>query len=415
MTMTTQQVPKSPAHLDPEFDDDGRATIQTPGSWGKGAGVATDEMSNVFFSLHYEGGYGVGKLTDKGKADPTFGNDGLVLDKFAEEGNSSGGSVSILPKTGRILLSGVHSGKNMLLTAFALFEPDGSYVSEFGENGKVIVPFPSELTSANPDANPAPAVGIGAQNTPVITIDGKILFVHHDTIFRLKADGSIDSTFNNGLGYIRVTHPEYQVWTNCLLQPEPNRILVGGTCLKGDRFFGMLAQFHETGEPDSLFGKDGWVVLDNIKEDSSILQLVAKDDKKIVAVGASRSGPKKGLLFCVDEKGQPHPEFNNGEPLLTPINNEQEFGWTAGTSDRQGRILTTGFELWTGNRNDIPVGRTDAQGYPDTEFAARTGWIRTIGSEAEVITVDQKGRVLVIGTTSFIEGEKKALIIRIVA
>jgi uncharacterized delta-60 repeat protein len=411
--MTTQQVPKSLAHPDPEFADGGRATIQTPDSWGKGAGVATDEISNVFFSLHYEGGYGVGKLTDEGKADPTFGNDGLVLDKFAEEGKSSGGSVSILPKTGRILLSGVHSGKNMLLTAFALFEPDGIYVSEFGENGKVIVPFPSELTSANPDANPAPAVGIGAQNTPVITIDGKILFIHNNTIFRLNADGSVDTSFNKGLGYIRVTHPEYQVWTNCLLQPEPNLILVGGTCLKGDTSFGVLVQFHETGDLDTSYGKNGLVVLDN--ENSAIHQLVAKDDKRIVAVGASRSGPNKGLLVRFDEKGQPDLGFNNGEPLLTPESDKDEFSWNSATFDSKGRILTTGFQLTTGNRNDIPVGRTTAQGYPDTEFNSLTGWIRTMGFEAVAIAVDKEDRPLVVCTTSFMEGEQKAVIIRIVA
>lgn len=410
---TEQTAPEAFTHLDPHFAKNGKLIINMPEhKEGVGAGVDTDANNSIVYVANSAKKYVIGRILENGETDLTFAFEGQLKDQFAEGEASSATGVSVLPGSGRILLSGYYTGKQGLLPAFALLDSKGKYVREFGSEGKVIVPLPMESQTPWQIDEQADATS-GTTSSPVITPDGKILFVQSGYVIRLNSDGSTDEHFNHGIGYIHVTHPEYRVITTCLLQTEPDLFLVGGICMINGKRFAMAARYHVTGELDTRYADNGFFLLTYLKDHNAIFKLVATPKQTVVGIGRSDSEAIKGLLFCLDENGKPEPSFNKGQPVLTPFDAVPHFSWSCGTVDDEGRVLTGSDSMTTfGDANDVAIGRFLHNGDPDTSFGPRTGWIRTQAAQAEAITVDKLGRIVIVATTSFVENLKRPVLLR---
>jgi hypothetical protein len=415
--MTTVQLePKIPAHLDFDFAGKGELIINMPDhEIGVGAGVDTDANNNIVYVANSDRKFVIGRIRPNGEPDLTFADESQLKDEFAEGYASSATSVSVMPGTGRILLSGGYTGKMGYLPAFALFDSNGRYVREFGNEGKVIVALPLGARTLQQSDESAQA-SVSVNSHPVVTNDGGILFVSNGYIIRLKSDGSTDEGFNHGMGYINVTHAEYQLTTNCLLQTDPDFILVGGIARVNGKHFGMMARYHMTGELDTNSAKNGFYFLTSLKAFSRLFKLVAIDKKRVIGIGSFDSESKKGLLICVDENGETDLNFNSGAPLLTPDDAIPHFVWNSGAVDTENRVLTVSDSMTNfDDLNAIAIARYLPNGSPDTSFAPRIGWTRAKASQGEAISVDTLGRVVVIGTTAFTENLKRPKLLRFIA
>ncbi|CAI8807665.1 putative Delta-60 repeat protein [Pseudomonas sp. IT-347P] len=406
--------PNAHARPDLSFGNAGRVIINSSGGKsGSGADLAIDDDGNIVFAANAGGSYLVGRLKDDGTLDQSFGTEGLISGKFAEEGSSSAYGIVIENTTGNILLTGAYSSETRPFSlAFALFDSSGQYKTDFGENGKIIIPQPEDRLALNPQSMSVSGIG----RRPIIILDGKILYVLSGYITRLNSNGTIDQNFNQGKGFIAVIHPEYgSAAAHCLVQPEPGLILVGGSVNVNGKQTGLIARYHETGELDTRYGCNGFVLLTELDTPSHLSTLLMTEQKKLLGIGSTGdlSGlPSKGLIICLDEYGNFDPSFSNGLPLLTPPDNSREFVWYTGTTDNEGRILATGDSMEFSDRY-IPLGQFLANGAPDLDFGERTGWIRVEpAGRGEAVKVDQKGRVVVMCSSSSEVGSKLPMVVR---
>ncbi|MBY8934394.1 hypothetical protein [Pseudomonas fluorescens] len=413
-TTDAHSTPKAYARLDPSFGNAGRAIISMPGGLpGGGADLAIDHEGNIVFAASSEGSYIVGRLKDNGALDQSFGTGGLISGKFAVEGSSSAYGITIEKQTGSILLAGGYSSEIQPFSlAFALFDSSGQYKADFGEKGQIIIPQPVEGLAL--DQKSMSISGISKR--PIIIPDGRILYVLDGYITRLSSNGTLDKDFNHGKGFIKVSHPEYgPVAAHCLLQSEPGLILVGGSTDVNGKQTGLIARYLDTGELDTRYGRNGFFLLTELDKPSYISTILMKDQNKLLGLGAAGNSsipPIKGLLICIDEHGNFDPSFSNGCPVLTPPDEPREFLWYAATTDNEGRILATGDSMEYSERY-IPLGQFLVNGAPDLDFGERMGWIRVEpAGRGEAVKVDQKGRVVVMCSSSSDIGGKLPMVIR---
>lgn len=413
---TAQSEPKTPAYLDPDFANKGVRIINMPEhKEGTGAGVDTDANNNIVYVANSDRKFVIGRIRRNGEDDLTFGFEGQHQDMFADGYASTATGVSVQPDSGRILLSGAHTGKLGINPAFALFNSSGKYVTDFGDEGKVVVALPLEAQASLQEDNSSYTTASTTCH-PVMNADGTILFVFGGYIIRLNSDGTTDHSFNHGIGYIRLTHPEYRLTTTCLLQLDSDRILVGGIARINGKHFSMMACYLMTGELDTRYADNGYFFLTSWGYHNAVFKLVAVNTNSVIAIGRSDSVPEKGLLFRLDENGNPEPYFNQGKPVQTPDDATPSFSWNGGTVDQNGDVLVISDTMTSsGDVNDIAIAKFFPVGIPDTSFAPRTGWIRAQASHAADITEDSRGRIAVMANTAFTENLQRPKVMVFIA
>ncbi|WP_434765802.1 hypothetical protein [Pseudomonas triticicola] len=400
MSITEPRSTPGHARPDPAFGNAGRSVITMPqGKPGGGADLAFDGANNIVFAASSAGRYVVGRLKDNGTLDHSFGIAGLISGAFEEDGISSAYGVIVEKETGNVLLAGAYSSATRPFSlAFALFDSSGQYKPEFGENGQIIVPQPTEKHATDQQSTSASAIS----TLPIIIPGGKILYALDGYILRLNANGTLDQAFNHGKGFIKVVHPQYGTPSaHCLVQPEPGLMLVGGSIRVNGKQTGLIARYLETGELDTRYGDNGFVLLTQLEPQSHISKLLMTGHDKVLGLGGATGSPTyKGLIICLDENGNFDRSFANGGLVLTPADDVREFHWYTGTTDDEGRILATGDSLKPFDEY-IPLGQFLSNGEPDLNFGERTGWIRVEpAGRGETVKVDQKGRVVVMCSSS---------------
>jgi uncharacterized delta-60 repeat protein len=414
---TAQSEPKAPAHPDPGFAKNGELIINMPGDLtGTGASVATDDKNNIVYVANSNEQFVIGRIKSNGEIDSTFANQGQLKDTFANGIDSIAFGVSVQSDTGRILLHGAHVNTQGIHPAFAMFDFSGNYVSEFGNDGKIVIPLPS---GAQPSLQANNSLGGTASTTcqTVMNADGTILYLYGGYVIRLNSDGSLDESFNHGKGYINAKHPEYDFMTTSLLQTDSGDILVGGVGGVSSQPFSMVGRYLGTGELDTSFAKNGYFLLTSWDYRNGIFKLVAADRNSVIGIGTSMSAPEKGLLFRLNEYGNLDATFNKGEPKTTPDTPTPGFSWVTGTVDNKGGVLVISDSMTSSGDGDdiaIAIAKFSSTGDPDMSFAPRNGWFRVQASRTEDVTVDSLGRIVVMASTALNEGlqRPKVIVIR---
>lgn len=395
----------SAARLDPSFGEAGRVVIHIPDtstSVSRISGLVTDLDSRVLFTSSSPKRFLLGRLLEDGTVDRQFGNNGVIHDVFAEgDGLSLSTGVSIL-NNGTILLTGVYDPSGpQRLPALALFNASGHYVTEFGQYGKAVIPVPNAAEGSAGLSGADPFAANGSSQPPVILADGKMLLVFEGWLIRLLKNGRPDDSFDNGKHYRPARHPKYPSTTTCIVQASAETVVLAGTAKVDGEIFGMFARYFTNGELDRSFGRDGFVVLTDLRLNTNILALAMKDNDKVVGIGQKLFTPSRGLIVCLNAKGHLDPGFNHGNPVLVPTDANRQFNWHAGTIDHAGRIVATGGSLEGSDSTPyIATGRFTPDGSPDLTFSTNEGWVSAEGQLAQALAIDHKDRIVISGLTS---------------
>jgi hypothetical protein len=414
--MTSLQSTKGQARPDLEFGNAGKAVIKIPQrSSGRGVYLTIDQSGRLLFACYLLNDFLVGRLLDDGTADLTFGVGGQIEGTFAAEGSSSVSSILVDEKTGNILLIGLHHYPGqMYAPGFALLDPSGHYVESFGEGGRVVIPRPDQMPPLHAKSSQDPNSTSSSYSQAVMTPDGKILYILDGNVALLNPDGTPDRDFANGAGYFRVTHPKYHdVSANFLVQPTPDLILVSGWVGVDGEWVGMVARYFMSGKLDTRFGEGGFFLLNDVGKRTYIHQIIVTDQNKLLCVVSDYAAPQKGLLIGLNENGEIDPAFADGKPVISPPSGDERFVWTSGAVDNAKNIVLTGasWELLSED-SFIPIAQFKSNGQPDMSFADRTGWLRANGAKGESVVIDQKGRIVLISSTTRFYNRRWPMILR---
>uniref|UniRef100_UPI00405617EF delta-60 repeat domain-containing protein n=1 Tax=Candidatus Electrothrix sp. TaxID=2170559 RepID=UPI00405617EF len=263
--------------------------------------------------------------------------------------------------------------------------------TDFGDNGKVAV----DLGSYGDQANAV-----------LVQPDGKILVSGSTSntadldfmLFRLLADGSLDSEFNFD-GTVSTAIGTHDDEAFALALQEDGKILAAGySSNKGSRDFAM-ARYNSDGSLDRSFGFEGMVVTAVSASDDEITGIAVQEDGKIMLTGTALGDEGRVVVLAR--------YLSNGSPDYTFA--DEGFALSAvGTDARaeslvlteEGRILVAGTYQEKENAALMVLGY-DANGDLDTSFGYEGVTVPlngTVPSAGYGLAVRDDGSILVSGS-----------------
>jgi uncharacterized delta-60 repeat protein len=412
-------------HLDPDFAAAGKTQVYFAGSsssMANGIAIDVDGRLLVAAKVGTHGGsrFGLARLLEDGSADLSFGNQGSLIGQFALGFEAMASKVHVLP-CGSILLAGLHyENAHRTLPALALFNPDGQRVRDFGDDGRLVVRLPGDLSRGLRDDWLPPGVP-GAEACDIcVQEDGRILLLanhhfeladHAGLLIRLNTDGTLDNDFN-GRGFVVVRHLLMNTWLGSLMVQRDGRILAGGAInFPGE---GLLARYHVDGTLDNSFAVDGFMTFQAQGRSALISQIVQQANGDLHCFGSSRD-PMHCLSLKLHSNGRPDNHCNGGQPQHLEIGHTAS-QWTAAQVQPDGSVLAVGATVG-GVEADFILARYLPQGQLDRSFANGIGWVRTrLGRSLDTATslaVQANGRIVVGGYS--LEGNYRAVVARYLA
>lgn len=279
------------------------------------------------------------KVNNNGTLDHTFGNNGYVeitsgLAIPAGVGLQSDGKIITLCNVGFIQTTDIQ---------MARFHPNGTIDNTFGTNGKVIENFGATTVSAYKlfvDHTDFIVIGVSQDNS-------------FSTISKFESDGNIDTTFANHGIYTVSTSPLYRI-TKIALDNASKHYIIGLFEVSFSDSNYELMQLQLTGQVDSSFGNNGYLVLDFGGNDR-LSDFEYDTNNNLILCGRSNdTSSYYHLLTSIDETGTIDTTFGDNGIIKVNFEKNEHFGNMNLQSD--GKILLTGSTLQSANQ-DIFIGR----------------------------------------------------------
>jgi uncharacterized delta-60 repeat protein len=322
-----------------------------------------------------------------GILDPAFNGSGIVVTDFSQKIDIAY-AVTLQPD-GKLLAAGKADGLGF---ALARYHPDGSLDLTFGVDGKT-------TTSLGSD----PIKQYVAGNAIALQRDGKILvagIAGHDNddigLARFTSDGSPDTSFGAGNGWVVTDLGVSEEAQDLVLQPDGKIVVVGAyfNDVADDWDFALL-RYNSDGSLDTSFDEDGWLTTDFDSSQDVGEGVVLQSDGKIIVAGTSLAGM---ALARYNPDGSLDTDFGLGGRVTLLIGGTTTSYAIALTYDE--KILVAGSAQTIGTY-DFALARFNADGSPDTSFGAGSGWVVTDFDNhydlAQEIALQPDGKIVLAG------------------
>jgi uncharacterized delta-60 repeat protein len=223
------------------------------------------------------------RLDFSGSFDTSFNSSGYVIKDIPTTAPDIGNSLALQPD-GKILLGGYCFVGGSVQFCIARFNSNGSLDTSFVSGNGYIV----QDISAGSDYG----------NSLALQPDGKILLGgtcdNKFCIARFNSNGSLDTSFGSGNGYVVQDISTGSDSGNSLVLQPDGKILLGGTC---DNKF-CVARFNSDGSLDTTFGTGGYFILDipGSNPDNARSLLLQPDGKILLGGFCLTGGIQK---FCI--------------------------------------------------------------------------------------------------------------------
>lgn len=375
-------------------------------SWGD-AGLADTAVGQIHFSKLLDDGktlaiaeaptgeaIAVLKLNPDGSPDLSYGNDGA---RYQIPMNFADIHSVITQPDGKMLVTG---GNNQILFVARLM-PDGRIDANFGINGLADrFSTPEIIEGSSPSA---PIGGIVVQSDGSILAAGSVYhsFQDHNSpvaaLVRLNPDGSLDMNYGNA-GLVIIENVEGVRPQALALQSDGKVILIGNA--PGDG--GYITRLNPDGSTDTTFGGgDGYVLSNVLTGDDQFQSLVALPDDKLLVGGGSYNSVGAvhptvfglPLVMRFNSNGAVDTSFADDgvfttEPVTGTVSIQDKLQLIdALTIDSQGRIVASAhgkdgegrlivYRLTSGGLADntfAPGGKVSTS----SEFYAESAWVRS--------------------------------------
>jgi uncharacterized delta-60 repeat protein len=381
--------------LDTTFSGDGKLTTDISGNSNNSAwGVAINAGKIIVVGEH--GGAGadfavVRYLATDGALDTSFSGDGKVLTDFGDFERARGVAVQ---SDGKIVVVGeTCDGSWVCDLAVARYRVSGALDGTFDGDGKVEIDFGG--------GNNGTLKGV------VIQPDGKIVIAgymyngsNYDfAVYRLNSDGSLDNTFS-GDGRAQIAFASGRNDTGVDLVLVSSKIVVAGyTCDgSGENCNMAVLRLNANGTQDTSFSSDGWAVANFGGEDRGWAIAAQTDDKIVVAGRKKTADDTYFALARFNTNGTLDTTFSSDGKVTTNLTSVQWDDANAITIQANGRILVAG-TTGVSAAKDFALVRYRSNGALDTSFSG-DGIVTTHFYSDEYafgMALHSNGKILVVG------------------
>jgi uncharacterized delta-60 repeat protein len=281
------------------------------------AGVSDEHMAVV----RYNG---------DGTLDKSFDGDGIKTFDFGWLDGSPVARQVLVQQDGRILIGGDGYFGGLLDgnidPVFVRLLPDGSFDPAFDFDGKHSIGFGGNDGlgamaidyTGTPDTNPRygsiVATGGGGPGE-----DDQII------VMRLRADGSLDSSFDgDGKLLLHYTAGDWSYGEGLVIQEDGKVVVAGGSYPNqaGMHNGVVLARLQPDGKVDPSFGSsgDGWVFTDFGSGRESVADMIQSADGGLIVGGFDGSGTTaKNVIAAYTANGLPDGDYPGGGKVVLPF------------------------------------------------------------------------------------------------
>ncbi len=185
--------------------------------------------------------FALARYNSSGVLDTTFGTSGTT---YVPIGNFASGTALAIDSSNRILLSGFSIDTSNHTIAVARLTANGTLDGSFGTSGIVTIDIPTT------EVDHGLGIALQADGNIVITGTSGADIV----VIRLNGtDGSLDTTFGGGAGYVLTTVGEEAGGTAVAIQPADQMIVVAGFT----DISSLILRYDVDGNLDTTFGGAG--------------------------------------------------------------------------------------------------------------------------------------------------------------
>jgi len=266
------------------------------------------------------------KLTAAGALDTAFGGgQGYVIDTYPSPYNAHAKTLIQLGD-GRVAIigDGTHAASDERFPTVAVYFPDGSPDTSFGDNGRLLI---TELqTYADAAAHPQPASpdrSLQSQTMPRPEADGKIVFTSRpydsDYVIQVTAEGKLDLTFND-TGFTQIKDVAGRVMEIRAVERLASGSIMAAGTVNGQA---ALARLTPAGDLDLTFNGNGFKLIGDPSH-TRLVDLFITAGEKIRVIGqrvrAGERGIYDGFVSGVTLDGSDDADFETSyhdSPILT--------------------------------------------------------------------------------------------------
>ncbi len=313
------------------------------------------------------GSFAVFRCSTDGSLDTSFGSKGEAVINFG--GGSYAYNVS-LQADGKIVLAGEAYSGNWEV-GLARLNSNGALDNSFGSGGEVVTALPNPLFAPDYRYN---VTNLAIDPTSAKLVVGVRWQASGEVVLRYNTDGSLDTTFGNGAGYVTVSGSRVSV----VVQPD-ERIVVADN--NGGTTSGIfLARLNVDGTFDSSFGNGGTVITPPPTNDGTFVDSVALQSNGQILVGGTFYSSTDGLMVA---------RWNSDGSLDTTFG-ANGFAFASGTGqgtalalEPDGRIVVAGNNIYSGG---IELARFLAAGPQIGSFSVSANPVTSAGSDTLTVS-----------------------------
>ena len=257
--------------LDSSFDGDGKASNA---HYGIARAMKIQSDGKIVVAGSDGTNFLVARFNADGSVDSTFGTGGIVTTPIGSI-TSEANALAIQPDN-KIVAAGYAAVPSTFdfrnVVALARYNPDGSLDSTFDGDGIVTS---SNIGSSFDSGSAAYGLILSGSTIVVAGVSADTF-----TVFRYNANGSLDTTFNNGQGYVATALGGNSLARAVAIQParpgvSETTIVAAGYVVtgSGNRDFALVRYFLD-GTRDTSFDGDG-IVISSISPSDDVINALA--------------------------------------------------------------------------------------------------------------------------------------------
>jgi uncharacterized delta-60 repeat protein len=412
----------SAGQLDPTFGTGGKVitdiqgptvaqadAVVVPQPDGKVIAVASSQ------NINNNGQIALLRYNTDGSLDNSFGSKGQVAFTLTSDPSSNVARAVAVDTAGRILVAGeTYDSSTGLNLVVARLNPDGSLDAGFGSGGKEMIGFGTDSNFAGG------SMGVAVDSSGRVVVAGTIFNRSTSAITtavgRLKADGTLDSSFGSGGDTtISINSPLFgSGYTEGVAVDSSGRvdIVADGYLFNPSSHF-VVTRLTADGMLDSNFGSGGETTITFGTHDRAAGVAIDSSGRIVVAgttynFSSTSTGPDFAVARLKDDGTL---DSNFGSSGETTVSFGTGFTYDEAASlalDASGRVIVAGTTLGnvTSGRPEFAVARLSASGTLDGSFGNSGTTTISFGTGpftsdyAKSVAVDASGRVIVLGSTT---------------
>jgi uncharacterized delta-60 repeat protein len=334
--------------------------------YGKGKGVIDSNnrlilSATIFDTVEDNTNFSTIRVLNDGNLDLTFGTNGYAITDINGALNDDYATTNVLDSQERIIVGGFTNAPNSIYT-IVRYTQNGILDTTFGTNGIAVLNDLSQASFLNSLAY------LTVDNEDKIIIQGN----KDNKIFvaRLYNDGTLDTSFGSGLGYIILN--DFAVSQSAGIQIDSsNRIILAGTINRVDTNDDFASiRLTSSGIIDAAYGVNGYALCDisgNMVNDSAYNLILDNSDNSYVCGVTNIDDFDNIVIVKYDVSGNVDTNFANNGVLTIQVNNV-DLGSYAINIDTQERLIVGGYLINYETSDDFVVTRIDLSGNIDTSF-----------------------------------------------